>query len=112
MPDPEEIPPDSETAYDASDKEQVDKRKRESGRRRKQAEDVIKTLMATPGGRAWLWEQLTLSHIFATSFVPGDPMASAFQEGQRNFGLRLLAQVTKAAPDAYLLAMKENAGGR
>lgn len=111
MSDPDEIPLDSEPVHDASNKEQVDKRKRDAGRRRKQAEEVIKQLMSTPGGRAWFWEQLTLANIFSTTFVSGDPMASAFQEGQRNFGLRLLAQITKVAPDAYLLAMKENGRG-
>lgn len=111
MADPEEISPDEPPAYDASDKAQVDKRKRDTGRRRKQAEEVIKHLMSTPGGRAWIWEKLTLAHIFTTSFTPGDPMATAFAEGERNFGLRLLADVMKAAPDLYLVAMKENGRG-
>lgn len=108
MADTDDTQPDSEIAFDASDKTQVDKRKRDSGRRKKQAESVIRQLMETPGGRQWVWEQLTLSHLFATSFVSGDPMATAFREGERNAGLRLLASVMKAAPDLYLVAMKEN----
>ncbi len=47
--------------------------------------------------------------LFRTTFVPGDAMASAFQEGNRNAGLRLFAQVMKAAPDNYVVMTRENA---
>ena len=31
----------------------------------------------------------------------------AFREGERNVGIRLLADITEASPDAYLLMLKE-----
>ena len=49
------------------------------------------------------------ARIFATTFVSGDPMASAFAEGERNAGLRLFSQVMKAAPDNYIVMAREAA---
>lgn len=111
MSDPDEIPLDSKPVHDASDKEQVDKQKRDAGRRKKQAEQVVKQLMTTPGGRQWVWQLLERGHLYETSFTAGDPMATAFREGERNATLRVLADVIKAAPELYLLAMKENGRG-
>jgi hypothetical protein len=36
----------------------------------------------------------------------------AFREGERNTGLRLLADCIEANPDAYLLMIKENSSER
>lgn len=103
-PHPEPAPP-----YDSSDPEQVEKRTIEAARREKERLDVVAALMASPQGRAWVWSELVAASIFSTTFVSGDPHASAFAEGGRNAGLRLLAQVMRAAPEQYPVMAKEGA---
>ena len=100
---PEPAPP-----YDASDPEQVNRRKREKGRRDKAKREVMRELLSKPAGRAWLWDVLSAGRMFQTSFVQGDPCATAFNEGQRNMALRLTAEAVTVAPDSYLLMMREN----
>lgn len=99
--------PEPEQPYDSADPEQVERRQIAAARREKAKLDVVAALMASPDGRAWVWSELVAASIFTTTFVPGDPMASAFSEGGRNAGLRLLAQVMRAAPDAYVLMQRE-----
>ena len=38
-------------------------------------------------GREWVWDLLSRGHVFATSFVVGQPDATAFSEGERNLAL-------------------------
>jgi hypothetical protein len=96
--------------FDASDEAQVNRRKRDAGRRKKEAGDVLVNLLAKPAGRAWLWGLMAATHMFETSFVQNDPTASAFREGERNIGLRILGEVMRIAPDSFVLMMKENGG--
>ncbi len=101
--------PDQAQPYDSSDPEQVAKATLEAARREKERLDVVAAIMASPSGRAWIWSELVAARIFATTFVSGDPMASAFAEGERNGGLRLFSQVMKAAPDNYIIMAREAA---
>lgn len=96
-----------EAPYDAADPEQVQKARKKSGRKKTIRLDFIRSMMSTPVGRAYIREELQRSHVFSTSFVQGDPYATAFREGERNRGLRLLADITQAAPDLYMTMMKE-----
>lgn len=93
-------------SYNASDAEQVAKKRRASGKKRKSDEDIVKTIMSTQPGRAWILSILESCHIFAMSYT-GEALSSAFNEGERNVGLKLLATVTRAAPDEYALMLKE-----
>lgn len=95
-------------AFDASDKDQVDKRKRSAGRRAAAHKRVVADLLATPDGRNWVWALLEESHIFQPSFVPGDPHATAYRDGERNGGLRLMAQIP---PESMMLLLKEQGNG-
>jgi hypothetical protein len=49
---------------------------------------------------------LEFCHIFSTTFTPS-PTSAAFNEGQRNVGLRLLNDIMSACPDHYVLMMRE-----
>lgn len=69
--------------------------------------EIIHGVMSTPNGRQWMWDLLGSCHIFATTFV-GDPLQSAFAEGQRNVGLSLLADIMAHCPDYYIQAMRES----
>jgi hypothetical protein len=68
---------------------------------------VITEVMSTIQGRQWLWDLLGNCHIFSTTFNP-EPSISAFQEGQRNVGLFLLADIMAHCPDQYIQAMRES----
>ena len=92
--------------FNASDPEQVANRKRTQGRKKKSEEGTVKTILSTKDGRAWMLSILEFCHIFAPSYT-GEAFSTAFQEGQRNVGLRLLADVTRIAPEEYALMLRE-----
>ena len=62
-------------------------------------------LLSERPGREWVWALLTRGHIFTTSFVNGDPMATAFKEGERNLALSVLAEIP---PEAMQVMMSES----
>lgn len=94
--------------YDAGDPEHVQREKRRLGRLAKARKDFIaQQLMGTRAGRAYVWELLTFCHVFRTSIVAGDPYGTHVQEGERNVGLKLLADVNRDAPEAYRLMVEE-----
>jgi hypothetical protein len=79
--------------------------------KRAQDDAVVQSLMSSPAGRAWMLSHLEICSIFGTTFT-GDALRSAFAEGRREIGLRLLADIMHAAPDAYIQMMKESTDGR
>ena len=71
-----------------------------------QRQQVISGLMSTSFGREWIWDVLSSCHCFATTFN-GDALSSAFAEGERNVGLRILSDILVACPDQYIQAQRE-----
>lgn len=71
---------------------------------------VISGIMATPGGRAWMHDYLAFCAVFGSTYT-GEALSSAFQEGRRAVGLRLLADVMRACPDMYIQMMREQEDG-
>jgi len=63
-------------------------------------------LMATAQGRRIVWRMLERAGVFRSSFS-SDAMAMAFNEGNRNSGLALLATVNSLAPAEYIKMMQE-----
>jgi hypothetical protein len=72
---------------------------------------VIQNLMNTVAGRGWMRELLEATHIFHSSYT-GEALSSAFKEGERCIGLRILAEVMRACPQAYIQMMMEQSDGR
>jgi hypothetical protein len=62
-------------------------------------------LTGNPSGRRILRSTLEEAGVFRTSFT-GDALSSAFNEGQRNAGLKLLAKITAFAPHEFENVMK------
>lgn len=56
-------------------------------------------LMSDPRGRRIARRLLDRSGIWRSSFT-GEPMSTAFREGERNAGLTLLGKLLNAAPEA------------
>ena len=59
--------------------------------RRYQLMKAYKDVFNTPSGRLVLHDILRATHVFKSSFKPGQPDVSNFQEGERNVALRILA---------------------
>ena len=97
----------AQKVYDASDKEQI----RQARLEEEDVEKDIDFVMSQPRGRRWVYRLLfepTLSHIDNQSFVPGSSDATAFNEGARSVGTRVLDEV-KRQPKLYMRMLEENA---
>lgn len=94
-------------AFDASDPKQVKERETKAKLRDANRKRVLASLLSTPEGRDWVWGKLSDCSIFASTFVTGDPYASAFNEGRRSAGLSLLADLMRAAPETYVAMQRE-----
>lgn len=66
----------------------------------------IKNLMDSESGRRIIWRVFDKSHVFATSFNP-DTSVMAFNEGERNVALTLLADVMEVAPKKFQVMLLE-----
>jgi hypothetical protein len=67
---------------------------------------VLRNVMASIDGREWMYELLTLCHVYQTSFSP-DALWMAKAEGERTIGLQLIGQIQIHCPEQYLQMMKE-----
>ena len=94
------------SVIDANDEKQVKDAKSAAGRRAAVDKTVVEALLNHQDGRAWIRRKLEMCHIFQSSFVPGSLESTAFQEGERNIGLRILIEVQQF-PDQYVLMIKE-----
>lgn len=72
--------------------------------------DDTKWLMSTKKGRRIVWRLLELARVFRLSYDT-NPMAMAFNEGNRNFGNQLLAEIQSLCPERYLEMLRENNHG-
>lgn len=73
---------------------------------------VIRGIMSVRAGREWMLSILTeWCNVFSTPWA-AERCATDFNCGQQNIGLRLTASVIEAAPDDYLLMLKEQADER
>lgn len=70
----------------------------------------IKWLMSSRRGRRIVWRLLDQAGVFRTSFNTV-AMQMAFNEGCRNYGLRMLALIETACPELYPLMNKEKKDG-
>lgn len=73
--------------------------------RRKEIED-LKWLMTHEPGRRFMWRLLEAAGVYRTSFNNSGSI-TAFNEGQRNVGLRFLAEIHEHLPERYVQMLKE-----
>ncbi len=71
----------------------------------------FKWLMAHKQGRRIVWKLLEQYGVYRSSFR-SDALEMAFLEGQRNDGLKLLADIHEHAPERYADLMKEQKDAR
>jgi hypothetical protein len=92
--------------YSAANRKDVRRLEKQAKLDERARQETIRALMGTTQGRQWVFERLTASHIFASSFSL-DPLQMAFKEGERNSGLQLLNDVMAISPDEYVMMMRE-----
>lgn len=84
------------------------KQKAEQAEREAQAEtDELLWLMSDKRGRRFVWRLLERAGIYRLSFVQGSFDATAFREGQRNEGLRLMSSLHQHCPERVSEMQKE-----
>lgn len=99
---------DEEEPFDASNRRHVGKRKRTSRLFRDEHLLFLGAAMGHPQGRAFLHDLLAFCRVWKISHVIGDPYETAFLEGQRNIGLRVLAGIQAChGADQYITMIKE-----
>lgn len=90
----------------ASDKKQID----EAGKKRKQkdSEEVtdLREMLSTAAGRRVLWRVLEVCRAEQISFST-NALQMAFNEGHRNVGIQLKAQIAIASPEMWSLMQEE-----
>lgn len=101
---------DDVQSYDAADPKIVNDTRKKSARLRKKRTDFVKAMMDTHEGRMWAYEILCMCHIAENTEVLGHPHATSFRNGERNIGLKLLADISEAAPEKYMVMMVEGRG--
>ncbi len=92
--------------YNASEEAHVRAGRRKAKLERDQHLADVRLVMDTIGGRRVVWGLLEAAKIFHPTFAQ-DPYLTAWQEGGRNLGLRILSDVMEACPDLYLKAQAE-----
>lgn len=85
---------------------QSDAIKQKADNARKTFVEDVRWLMSSPRGRRLVWWLLGKSGVSRTSFNNSGSVM-AFNEGQRNIGLMLQAEVLEASPDAYMTMLQE-----
>ena len=91
-------------------KKHKETKKRVSELKEKIEVDDLKWIMSNKRGRRFAWRLLDRAGIYRTSFTGNS--TTFFNEGMRNIGLMLVADIHEACPEAYALMIKENRNDR
>ena len=96
--------------YDPTDLTGQDKARREEATKQRIAADLdaadLVWLMTSKRGRRIMWRLLDTAGVTRISFN-ANALTMAFNEGQRNFGNRVLAWILAECPERYLEMLKE-----
>jgi hypothetical protein len=95
----------------SADQSSIDRKKNKQADYDTARKIVVRTLMSNQQGRMYIWQELSSMNVFSQTLQFGRDghIATAFAEGRRSIGLRLLGDVTRHCPDEYMLMTKENA---
>lgn len=93
--------------FDAGDPAAIDNAHREDARRRREDADVLRMIMHTKPGRAWMYRMLNRCNIYGDTFAPGQGDVTAFKLGQENIGKQLMLELMDASADLYITMIKD-----
>jgi hypothetical protein len=89
----------------ADEKKIAEGRKADKLREEQRAADMC-AVLKLPEGRRVLWGVLETAHLFDVGFDRNSSHATAFMQGERNIGNRLLMSVLDADPNAIIDMMR------
>lgn len=98
---------EEEEIYDASDPKKVAQRLKEDKLRQKLYDEGFRQIISSPIGRCWVWSLMEFSNVFAQSFA-SDAFVTAFNEGRRSVGNKVMADIQRLAPEMLTTMMREN----
>lgn len=101
---PDDLP--NET-FDAGDPAAIDNASRDAASKARADADMLRTIMHTKPGRAWLYRFLERCNIYGDSFTPGAPDVTAFKLGNENVGRQLMLTAMNASADLYVKMVNE-----
>jgi len=97
-----------EEPFDASDAIAENNARRDAERTAREDTDVLRTIMHTKKGRAWIIRQLDRCYVNdPAKFAEGRADTTAHNLGRESYGLLLLQDVMAASVDLYMTAIKE-----
>lgn len=77
-----------------------DANERIRSKREKELND-LNNVLSSASGRRFIWRLLAQCGIFRRTWVQGEPDTTAFNEGLRDIGLKLLEDIEIARPGSY-----------
>jgi hypothetical protein len=92
-----------EPGQQAARAEKLERDKRDA----RDAIDELLWLMSDAKGRRFVWRLLQGYGVYQLSYVQGDPAHTAFNEGRRNEGLKLMSQILQHCPARFSEMQKE-----
>lgn len=92
-------------ARNAADETQVKEAAAKEKRGRERDLEDLRFLLSTIQGRRFVWRQLSECGVFKSSFTGNS--TTFFNEGRRDVGLKLMADVMESKPEAYLQMAQE-----
>jgi hypothetical protein len=95
-----------ETPDSADPEAERNARKEERARARADA-DVVRNIMRSKEGRAWLYRKLKAWHLYDSPFYPGQSDVTAFRLGELNCATQLEIEVRNASLDLYVTMLKD-----
>lgn len=94
---------------DISDPEAVAATKRTVKAKAMTRREDVATVLSTPAGRRFVWAMLGKCGVFSLSYTRGDTHETAFNEGKRQVGNPIFAEIQSEHPEAYALMASESA---
>lgn len=92
----------------AADKKDVKAAAKVGRRTRIQELGDLSYLLQNASGRRFYWRLMEFCGSFELSYTRGDTHETAFREGMRNVGNRLMADLMEAEPEMYIKMKQEN----
>jgi hypothetical protein len=91
---------------DVGDRDKVRDKRRDAKLHEHEEGEALTAFMSSHIGRRWMYRTLEQCHMFTTSYS-SSPIRMSFLEGERNIGLRLVADIMAFCPRRYAEMMQE-----
>lgn len=84
--------------FDSEDNLKTEEQKKEEARLQSRLEDDVRWVLSSPKGQRVFWWIWSLCNTFGASYVQKDSTHTAFNEGKRDVGLRLMLLIGRINP--------------